>query len=380
MRQRIIQEECMMSNGTGQKFRTLAMTTLNLWKNTKPRRAALALAAIATPARGKRNLIAQGLFIALLVTPLVSNATPIIINFVFSNGTTADADEVNSNFDQLVLESNAQDLRLAAIEATSGDLAAHEANANAHHFKTVKFAELIDIATDAQIPGLIARDAEVFPIVLGADGSGSGLNADLLDGISSTTFALESEVFPIVLSQDGSGSGLSADFLDGWDQGSFLRSNATDAYTFGTMSFNVGTTLNLNGTTSIGQSSGLDDDQIFFDANLERIFWDDSETRFQVTDGFGIDSGPLQVGPLANPTLGYNSLNNFGLTADLVRGPQMGNTGDLFVRWDLEIVRRMPAGAIEDQYRMTLDSELFAQVSEMHVHEMRVDGWRDQGD
>jgi hypothetical protein len=57
-----------------------------------------------------------------------------------------------------------------------------------------------------------------------------------------------------------------------------------------------------------------------------------------------------------------------------------GQDQECDVRWDLEIVRRMPAGAIEDQYRMTLDSELFAQVSEMHVHEMRVDGWRDQGD
>lgn len=51
-----------------------------------------------------------------------------------------------------------------------------------------------DIATgtvvDARIDALLARDAEVFGIVLANDGVGSGLNADLLQGILPAAFAL----------------------------------------------------------------------------------------------------------------------------------------------------------------------------------------------
>jgi hypothetical protein len=43
---------------------------------------------------------------------------------------------------------------------------------------------------EARIDALLARDAEVFAIVTGADGTGSGLDADLLDGMNSGAFAL----------------------------------------------------------------------------------------------------------------------------------------------------------------------------------------------
>jgi hypothetical protein len=42
---------------------------------------------------------------------------------------------------------------------------------------------------DARIPAAIARDAEVFSLVTAADGSGTGLDADLLDGKDSADFA-----------------------------------------------------------------------------------------------------------------------------------------------------------------------------------------------
>lgn len=48
-------------------------------------------------------------------------------------------------------------------------------------------------------------------------------NADTLDGIDSTTFATKAQVMPIVLAADGTGSGLDADYLDGWNIGSFAR-------------------------------------------------------------------------------------------------------------------------------------------------------------
>jgi hypothetical protein len=43
---------------------------------------------------------------------------------------------------------------------------------------------------EARIDALLARDAEVFAIVTGADGTGSGLDADLLDGMNADAFEL----------------------------------------------------------------------------------------------------------------------------------------------------------------------------------------------
>jgi hypothetical protein len=100
---------------------------------------------------------------------------------------------------------------------------------------------------EARVDALLARDAEVFAIVTDADGTGSGLDADLLDGSSSAAFASSShvhsgdditsgtvaavridallardtEVFGIVTSNDGAGSGLDADLLDGSSSAAF---------------------------------------------------------------------------------------------------------------------------------------------------------------
>lgn len=43
---------------------------------------------------------------------------------------------------------------------------------------------------EARIDALLARDAEVFAIVTGADGMGSGLDADLIDGMNASAFEL----------------------------------------------------------------------------------------------------------------------------------------------------------------------------------------------
>ncbi|MDQ4108375.1 MAG: hypothetical protein M3138_06155 [Actinomycetota bacterium] len=100
---------------------------------------------------------------------------------------------------------------------------------------------------ESMIDVLLARVADVFDIVLAADGSGSGLDADLLDGQGSAAFAASShthsgadiptgivaearidallardaEVFGIVTSNDGAGSTLDADLLDGMSSGAF---------------------------------------------------------------------------------------------------------------------------------------------------------------
>ncbi len=74
------------------------------------------------------------------------------------------------------------------------DIAAHTAVAAAHHTKTTSFAELTDAASDAQIPGAIARDSEIMPTALANDGAGSGLDADKLDGAESAALEESAEI------------------------------------------------------------------------------------------------------------------------------------------------------------------------------------------
>lgn len=108
-------------------------------------------------------------------------------------------------------------------------------------------ADISGVLSESTIPGAIARDAEVMPIVTGSDGPGSGVDADLLDGLDSTdlagavhmhdgadisgvlsestipgAIARDAEVMSIVTGGDGSGSGVDADLLDGLDSTDFV--------------------------------------------------------------------------------------------------------------------------------------------------------------
>ncbi|NQT84940.1 tail fiber domain-containing protein [bacterium] len=83
------------------------------------------------------------------------------------------------------------------------DIAAHAAIADAHHAKTTSFGKLTDTATDGQIPGSIARDSEIMPTVLANDGTGSGLDADAVDGIQGAALEESAEIDADILSHAG---------------------------------------------------------------------------------------------------------------------------------------------------------------------------------
>ena len=113
--------------------------------------------------RGTRIL--AWLALTLIVLPAAVYAATVSMPYTFVNGTVADATEVNGNFNALVTESNAQDSRIATVEA---DTANHAADTSAHHSKYT--------------------DPEAIAAILAADGSGSGLDADLLDGLDESAF------------------------------------------------------------------------------------------------------------------------------------------------------------------------------------------------
>ncbi|UCD36904.1 MAG: hypothetical protein JSW54_08670, partial [Fidelibacterota bacterium] len=131
---------------------------------------------------------------------------------------------------------------------------------------------------EVYIDPAIARDDEIFPTVVASGGSGTGLDADLLDGQEAAAFAeathshageditsgtvadaridaaitRDSEVMTIVQDNDGSGSGLDADLLDGQQATAFAEaahSHAGEDITSGTVAVD---SLRTSGGASIG--------------------------------------------------------------------------------------------------------------------------------
>jgi hypothetical protein len=89
------------------------------------------------PPNGASRRAGFALVATLVAVPAAAFAATISIPYGFSNGTIADANEVNANFDTLVLESNAQHGRIATLE---GELTSHAGDASAHHTKTTSLA------------------------------------------------------------------------------------------------------------------------------------------------------------------------------------------------------------------------------------------------
>ena len=76
--------------------------------------------------------------------------------------------------------------------------------------------------------------AQILSALLGVDGAGSGLDADLLDGLEASAFLLASaytasDILNKIKTIDGAGSGLDADLLDGNEAAAFLLSSAYTA-------------------------------------------------------------------------------------------------------------------------------------------------------
>ena len=141
---------------------------------------------------------------------------------------------------------NVSAAQTGAISST--ELIVHTGNTSAHHTRTTSFTELSDQAADTQLPATMARDAEIMPTILANDGIGSTLDADTIDGVDSsaleesaeidadiTTHAsnalahharyIDSEAVTAIKAADGTGSTLDADLLDGNDSLAFANAS-----------------------------------------------------------------------------------------------------------------------------------------------------------
>ncbi len=86
--------------------------------------------------------------------------------------------------------------------------------------------DISGVVNESTIPDAIAWDSEVLPIVTGSDGPGSGLDADLLDGMDSTDFvsktgpeSISSASAEPTLTVTQSGDGLAGEFHSDTDSG-----------------------------------------------------------------------------------------------------------------------------------------------------------------
>lgn len=107
-------------------------------------------------------------------------------------------------------------------------------------------------ATSVQIAGNAAWHA-------GNDGSGSGLDADLLDGLHASYFLpaatfSAAEILSRLLSVDGPGSGLNADLLDGLQASDFLQIAAASVLQNGYIAFTNGLKI-IWGRVSVSMDS-----------------------------------------------------------------------------------------------------------------------------
>ena len=108
--------------------------------------------------------------------------------------------------------------------ALMDDLSAHASDPDAHHSKTTSFSELTDQISDPQIPDAITRDSELAAHALDSAAHHvrySDPEAVSAMGIKDNTNPLNhdrftaSEAVAAVLENDGTGSGIDADLLDG---------------------------------------------------------------------------------------------------------------------------------------------------------------------
>lgn len=98
--------------------------------------------------------------------------------------------------------------------------------------------------------------AEVLDLIKTVDGPGSGLDADLLDGLNSDYFLpfasyTAADVLSKLLTVDGAGSGVDADTLDGYHASSFVMAGSTYVNSFNTRTGAV-TLTSGDVTTALG--------------------------------------------------------------------------------------------------------------------------------
>ncbi len=137
-----------------------------------------------------------------------------------------------------------------------------------------------DLLDGIQAADFVRGAAQVISLLLTVDGAGSGLDADRLDGLDSTQFVTTAaQVRDHLVTVDGAGSGVDADRLDGLDSAQFLRADqdlviGNDVQILGTLTATGGVS-GVQMPTSAGPPGACEDGSyglIYYDTDAAEFY------------------------------------------------------------------------------------------------------------
>ena len=175
----------------------------------------------------------------------------------------------------------------------------------------------------------------------GADITSGTVGASFIDA----SVARDAEILPNVLAGDGAGSGLDADLLDGIQSISFLRSDTSDSFETGALTIEPAAAFTVAGRINIGPNSGLDS-RLQFGALAESLRWNSAATTFELTDDLQV-RGALSVGtddPNNDDAIYFDSGTDEAFFWDDGGGGRFQLTDDLIVQGALESTGSFEAG------------------------------------
>jgi len=149
------------------------------------------------PAARLRGLLARlpssrrtrlALVAAVLLVATASYAATVSMPYSFSNGTIADATEVNANFNTLVTESNAQDSRIATLEASVATILSEGAILQSQVTSNTSgiAANVVDLATNQSNITTNAFDIGILQTDVGANATAIAINATSIATLNTT--------------------------------------------------------------------------------------------------------------------------------------------------------------------------------------------------
>ena len=230
------------------------------------------------------------------------------------------------------------------------------------------------------VPQARLSASTLLTLIKTVDGAGSGLDADTLDGATSSFFQnasnLSSGTVPqarlsastlltLIKTVDGSGSGLDADSLDGLNSTAFVRSNASDTLTGSTYTFNSSEAekIILQGASNpyIRFQEGTTDKayvQWHSDGYLQLANAEDG-SRIRIKDDLRFTTDNFSS---TNYKIWHagNDGSGSGLDADLLDGLNAAESGN-----SARIVRTNASGYIFANYINTTDNTVSSGVSDI---------------
>ncbi len=186
--------------------------------------------------------------------------------------------------------------------------------------------------TDLADNSLTASDLADNSVRASEIDAGAVGTSEIADGSVSWEDLEKGAVLQEILDDDGAGSGLDADLLDGQHRSYFATSthNHDSRYvnsSGGTITGNLG----VEGDLSVGTDSGTDDDYLFMHSGTtEWLGWENSQTRFKLTDALNLLGSLAVGGHISQPA--FNSIGT-----GTPSSASISNSNDLFIRESLEV-------------------------------------------